>query len=192
MTTDGFQRLFPGSPGITTGAGRFPGRPARPPRRTAAFPAPSEQNKEEFPLKKNNNRGFPLAELLIVVAIIAVLTAVAIPVFTAQLEKSRDATDEANIRAAYAELSAALVSNNNPTDIATDLGKGSFTWTTPSTIAGDYSVSISGKGTNAAWDNIATGDTFSVGKLDVTAVANFTTVTFTVDADSQITDIALS
>ena len=73
-------------------------------------------------MKKNNNRGFTLAELLIVVAIIAVLTAIAIPVFTAQLEKSRDATDEANIRAAYAELSAALVSNNNPTDIATDLG----------------------------------------------------------------------
>ena len=55
-------------------------------------------------MKKNNNKGFTLAELLIVVAIIAVLVAIAIPVFTTQLEKSREATDMANVRSAYAEV----------------------------------------------------------------------------------------
>ena len=55
---------------------------------------------------KKNNKGFTLAELLIVVAIIAVLVAIAIPVFTSQLEKSREATDAANIRSAYAEVVA--------------------------------------------------------------------------------------
>ena len=54
--------------------------------------------------KKNNKKGFTLAELLIVVAIIAVLTAIAIPVFSTQLEKSREATDQANVRSAYAEV----------------------------------------------------------------------------------------
>ena len=54
--------------------------------------------------KMNNRKGFTLAELLIVVAIIAVLVAVAIPVFTAQLEKAREATDIANVRSAYAEV----------------------------------------------------------------------------------------
>ncbi len=44
---------------------------------------------------KKNNKGFTLAELLIVVAIIAVLVAIAIPVFTSQLEKSRESTDAA-------------------------------------------------------------------------------------------------
>ena len=48
---------------------------------------------------KRKNKGFTLAELLIVVAIIAVLTAIAIPVFTTQLEKSREATDVANVPA---------------------------------------------------------------------------------------------
>ena len=43
-------------------------------------------------------------EMLIVVAIIAVLVAIAIPTFMNALEKSREATDEANIRAAYAEV----------------------------------------------------------------------------------------
>ena len=55
---------------------------------------------------KHNRKGFTLAELLIVVAIIAVLVAIAIPVFTTQLEKAREATDIANVRSAYATLVA--------------------------------------------------------------------------------------
>lgn len=54
---------------------------------------------------KNNKKGFTLAELLIVVAIIAVLVGISIPVFTNQLEKSRDAVSVANMRTAYAEAS---------------------------------------------------------------------------------------
>ena len=42
---------------------------------------------------KINKKGFTLAELLIVVAIIAVLVAIGIPIFTSQLEKSREAAD---------------------------------------------------------------------------------------------------
>lgn len=52
--------------------------------------------------RKRADRGFTLAELLIVVAIIAVLVAVSIPIFTGQLEKSRQAVDVSNMRAAYA------------------------------------------------------------------------------------------
>lgn len=55
-------------------------------------------------LKKQvkNNKGFTLAELLIVVAIIAILVAVSVPVFTGKLNESREATDKANMRAAKA------------------------------------------------------------------------------------------
>ena len=62
-------------------------------------------------IRKNNNNGFTLAELLIVVAIIAVLVAVSIPVFTAQLNKARYETEVANARAIYSELSADYLAN---------------------------------------------------------------------------------
>ena len=53
---------------------------------------------------KKDNKGFTLMEMLIVVAIIAILIAIMIPTFNAQLEKSREAADAANIRSAYAEV----------------------------------------------------------------------------------------
>ena len=55
-----------------------------------------------FKKAKENKKGFTLAELLIVVAIIAVLVAISIPIFNTQLEKSRESVDVSNMRAAYA------------------------------------------------------------------------------------------
>lgn len=60
---------------------------------------------------KNNRKGFTLAELLIVVAIIAVLVAIAIPVFNGSLERAKQSTDAANIRAAYAEAMVDYLGN---------------------------------------------------------------------------------
>lgn len=62
-------------------------------------------------MKKNKNKGFTLAELLIVVAIIGVLVAISIPIFTSQLEKAREATDAANIRSQYAEVMAEAITD---------------------------------------------------------------------------------
>jgi len=50
------------------------------------------------PLVRKNNKGFTLAELLIVIAIIAILAAIAIPVYNNVVEKARRTKDEANIR----------------------------------------------------------------------------------------------
>lgn len=53
-----------------------------------------------------------MAELLITVAIIGVLVAISIPVFASQTEKSREATDLSNVRAAYAEVMAEAITEN--------------------------------------------------------------------------------
>ena len=47
---------------------------------------------------KNNKKGFTLAELLIVVAIIAVLVAIAVPLFVGALTKAQEASEDANVR----------------------------------------------------------------------------------------------
>ncbi len=74
-------------------------------------------------MKKNNKKGFTLAELLIVVAIIAVLVAIAIPVFTGQLQKAKEAADEANIRSAYADAVTAQLSDETAYPNAYDATK---------------------------------------------------------------------
>lgn len=67
-------------------------------------------------MRKNlDKKGFTLAELLIIVAIIAILVAIAIPIFKTQLRKARHAVDLANARSIYAELSADYLSNGRQT-----------------------------------------------------------------------------
>lgn len=84
---------------------------------------------------KKNNKGFTLMEMLIVVAIIAVLVAIAIPTFTSALEKSREATDAANLRAAYAEVTVAALTDMDGTEstaadgVKREGADGSYTWT---------------------------------------------------------------
>lgn len=77
-------------------------------------------------IRPNNKKGFTMAELLIVVAIIAVLVAVAIPVFNKQLEKSREAYDIATMRqAASAAIDlyyAGITKSNHPGLSYSDVG----------------------------------------------------------------------
>ena len=66
---------------------------------------------------RENKKGFTLAELLVVVAIVGILVAISIPVFTAQLGKARIATNQANLRAAKAAaVSEYLTTEGEKTD----------------------------------------------------------------------------
>lgn len=127
--------------------------------------------------KLKNRKGFTLAELLIVVAIIGVLVAVSIPVFTSQLEKAREAADEANIRSIYAQLSA---------DVLTET---TVTSNVNCPVAASYSVSKTGDVTTGtatytmtqSKDGLVSGDsaTITIGGVTIDS-ADFKTGTCTI------------
>ena len=145
-------------------------------------------------MKKNNKKGFTLAELLIVVAIIAVLVAIAIPVFTTQLEKSRDSVSVSNMRAAYAESQALLLAG-----VKTGETAGNATLTINED--GTKSVAVTNiaiKSQNVdSWSNLAEELPFT--KKDGTKIAvadpgkaGTSTMTFSYDALGNMTSVVLS
>ena len=106
--------------------------------------------------KTNRKKGFTLMELLIVIAIIVVLVAIAIPVFSNQLEKAKEATDAANIRAAYAKAaSEVLLTDENATVTSVKMTQADVGW-------GYFHGDIGGIA-NTALPGVKAGD-----KVDVT------------------------
>ena len=67
---------------------------------------------------KRNQKGFTLAELLIVVAIVGVLVAVAVPVFVAQETKAKNTVTANNLRAAYTTAAVEVASKPSAASIA--------------------------------------------------------------------------
>lgn len=85
------------------------------------------QDKAGIIVKRIRN-GFTLMEMLIVIAIIAVLIVIAIPVFASQLEKSREAADLANVRSAYAQVSAEVLLGDPEVTVTVDLKQKQADW----------------------------------------------------------------
>ncbi len=128
---------------------------------------------------REDREGFTLAELLIVVAIIAVLVAIAIPVFNVQLEKSREATDAANLRAAYAEVMTAALTESDDVEGVTKVGAaGSYT----------YTAEVEASQVQDDWQNDSIENIGGVAIAEVPAVTTGKswTVTYT-QADGKVT-----
>ena len=72
----------------------------------------------------NHRKGFTFVELLIVLAIIAITSAMAIPIFTKQLEKSRETVDATNIRTQYTEVLSEAIMNEADVNVdGSEFGK---------------------------------------------------------------------
>lgn len=129
-------------------------------------------------MKKTNKKGFTLAELLVVVAIIAVLVAIAIPIFTSQLEKAREATDLANLRAAYAECTTAVLTGE-ANDNVTEGTNGSYKKTVKisQTKPGWTGDNEKAKIGNADLPEIAAKTTSVIIEVDAEGTVSFTTNT---------------
>jgi len=64
-----------------------------------------------------NRKGFTMLEMLIVVAIIAILVAISVSVLSKSLERSREAKDLANIKSAFSEISTALITETPKSEL---------------------------------------------------------------------------
>ena len=121
-------------------------------------------------LKKfTNKKGFTLMEMLIVVAIIAVLVAIAIPTFTSSLNKAKAGVDLANIRSGYANAQVLAITEGEAATYVLNKD-GSVTKTT---AANAYKTAGSSK--NAPADSTVGGkfavDTTAESTTETTKVA---------------------
>lgn len=78
-----------------------------------------------------------------------VLVAISIPIFTSQLEKSRDAVTAANVRVAYAEASAAKLTESN--------GSADVVYNADGTVT-ISNIVVKGQDTNGAFGKAAGAD----------------------------------
>lgn len=110
------------------------------------------------------------------------MVAISIPIFTAQLEKARESTDVANLRAAYAEGTAEVLTQS---DMATGWTK---IYTTSGKLA-DTGTGITGKATQDNWQSTdpGLGWTSYAGKAESGAVIKVTYTPGTNGADGTVT-----
>lgn len=82
--------------------------------------------------KVNNKKGFTLAELLVVVAILAILIAIAVPIFGGAMDSARQTARDANARTIKSAAMVKILDEN--------IAKGAWGWRATATIDPDGTI----------------------------------------------------
>ena len=92
--------------------------------------------------KLSKKKGFTLMEMMIVVAIVAIMIAIIVPTFKSALNSAKPAADEANLRAYYAEVMADHLLNKTalPTGKKTEVEVSGVTYK----LYGEATIAASG------------------------------------------------
>lgn len=130
--------------------------------------------------KKMNNKGFSLVELIIVIAIMAVLIAVLAPQYMRFIERGRAASDRDNVKAIQGALEVYYVDPTDSTKLLTNntvvtLNRGAAATCTGATDAVNEALQTAGL--------IQAGQTFA-NLPQLTNQETFSPVTITVTIDS--------
>ena len=97
-------------------------------------------------------------EMLIVIAIVAVLISVAVPVLSSQLERSREAVDLANVRAAYAQVSTEALLGKTDVTVTVNLKQKQAGWQSVDPVNIGGIVHSNGAGNTDNWQGDAEPD----------------------------------
>ena len=107
-------------------------------------------------MKRNNKKGFTIVELVIVIAVIAILAGVLIPTFSGVVKKAQESAEVQKVSAAYKEALALELAE----------GKGEFT-TGKSETVGDYTFTWTVDTDGVTITDVAVaGSTFTIDYAD--------------------------